>query len=318
MSNSENQQAAAVNLVVQDLVEQMLKERRRDRRWRNLRFFAIFSLIAVLAIGLLGKGGPAMQGAGKGGYVSLLYLDGMIGPQASFSAQNILPLLEDAFSDKQAKGVIIDINSGGGTPVQAAIIHDEIIRLKNKHHKKVIVVGEDMLASGAYYVAVSADKIYVNPNTVTGSIGVIMEGFGLNDVVAKLGVERRVYTSGDHKDRLDMFLPTKKEDVEKILSVLDEVHENFNQAVLQGRQGKLHADPKDLFTGDFWSGQTALKLGLVDALGNLSDAMQNEFNVSSFRDYSMSGNVLQSVLGKLGATLNLPLGHADFRLLEKI
>src|SRR6185437_9760433 len=122
---------------------------------------------------------PVVTTDGEKGYVALIRLDGMIGPGEDFSSETVLPLLQEAFSDKQAKGVILDINSGGGTPVQASIIHDAILELKKKHHKKIVVVGEDLLASGAYFVAVAADKIYVNPNSVTGSIGVIMKGFGL-------------------------------------------------------------------------------------------------------------------------------------------
>jgi protease-4 len=181
-----------------------------------------------------------------------------------------------------------------------------------------VVVGEDMLASGAYFVAVSGDKIYVNPNTVTGSIGVIMQGFGLTDVIKKIGVERRVYTSGDNKDRLDPFLPATPQDVAKIQSVIDEVHNNFNKTVLEGRKGRLHGDEKEIFSGDFWTGQTALQLGLVDNLGNLSDAMQAEFNVTRFKDYSSSGGMLKSLVSQLGSVLNLPIHGEQRHLLEKI
>lgn len=306
-------------VVTQELMRDLIIERRRDRRSRNLRFFVGVTLFCLIIASLFTTAkSPSITGNGEGGYVALVRLDGMIAPGESFSAEEVIPELRDAFTDKLAKGVIIDINSGGGTPVQASIIHDEIIRLKNKYKKKVIVVGEDMLASGAYLVAVSADKIYVNPNTVTGSIGVIMQGFGLNDVIKKLGIERRVYASGDNKDRLDPFLPAKPEDVAKIQSVINEVHDYFNQIVLMGRKGKLHGDDKELFSGDFWTGQTALKLGLVDALGNLSDAMQNEFKVTKFRDFSGSGSILKSLVNQVGSSLNLPLHGEQRHLLAKI
>jgi protease-4 len=255
---------------------------------------------------------------GDGGYVALVHLDGMITPDTDFSALHAIPILEEAFSDKHAEGVVLDINSGGGTPVQAAIIHDEILKLKKRYHKKVIVVGEDVLASGAYYVAVSGDKIYVNPNTITGSVGVIMKGFGFPDLIKKLGIERRVVASGVNKDRLDAFLPQNKDDIEKIRTVIGEVHENFNQAVLKGREGKLHEDPNTLFTGDFWSGQTALKLGLVDALGNLSDVLETEFHVSRYKDYSDSHDFLKMLVGQVGAVLDVPLSDMQMHLLEKI
>src|SRR3990167_5734987 len=246
--------------VSSELVTQLLKERKADRRWKNIRFIAWFVLIVVLLWVFFGTNStPTLSGR----YVSLLRLEGMIAPESDISAENIVPLLQEAFKDKGSQGIILDINSPGGTPVQASIIHDAILRLKKKYHKKVLVVGEDLLTSGAYYIAVAADEIYVNPNTITGSIGVIMKGFGFSGLIKKLGVERRVYTSGADKDRLDPFLPQSPQDMQKIQQVINEVHNNFNQAVLEGRKGKLRADPATLFTGDFWSGQTALKLGLV-------------------------------------------------------
>jgi protease-4 len=290
-----------------------MKERRRDRRWRNLRFFAGFLLLGFVVYSLFTSAkNPSVTGNGEGGYIALVRMNGLIAPGESFSAEEIVPALRDAFADTQAKGIILDINSGGGTPVQASIIHDEVIKLKNKYHKKVVVVGEDMLASGAYFVAVSGDKIYVNPNTVTGSIGVIMQGFGLTDVIKKIGIDRRVYASGANKDRLDPFLPQTPQDVAKIQSVVDEVHNNFNQVVMQGRQGKLHGDLKELFSGDFWTGSSALKLGLVDSLGNLTDAMQDEFKVSKYKDYTGTGNIFKSLVSQVGSSLNLPL-HGEQR-----
>lgn len=305
--------------VTADLVRELLKDRKRDRRWRNLRFFAGFFLFLFFVGMLFSKGpaGPSVAGGGHGGYVSLIRLNGMISPGSEFSAEEVVPILRKALADKKSKGLVIDINSGGGTPVQAAIIHDEILKLKKRYHKKVVVVGEDIMASGAYYVAVSADKIYVNPNTITGSIGVIMEGFGFPDLIKKIGIDRRVIASGTNKDRLDPFLPETPEDIAKMKTVLEEVHNNFDQVVLNGRQGKLAGNQQELFSGDFWSGQTAMKLGLVDALGNLSDAMQTEFNVTRYRDYSESNNVLRSLVGHLNSVLHLDLGE-DLHLVSKL
>src|SRR5688572_748262 len=195
--------------VPQEVILELIKEKRSEKRWKNIRFFILILAIAGF-IGLFfsnGNGVLMPDEEGRKGYVSLIRLEGLIASGSEFSAESVLPVLREAFADQKSKGVILDINSGGGTPVQAAIIHDAILRLKAKYHKKVIVVGEDLLASGAYYVAVSADKIYVNPNTLTGSIGVIMKGFGLPDLIKKLGIERRVYTAGTNKDRLDPFLP---------------------------------------------------------------------------------------------------------------
>lgn len=287
------------------LVNDLLREKRAERRWKNIRFLAWFALFAYLIFGIFSllSGSSSTSSASKN-YVALIRLDGMIAPGRGVSAEETLPILHDAFADKNAKGVVIDINSPGGTPVQAAIIHDAIISLKKKYKKKVIIVGEDLLTSGAYYVAVSGDKIYVNPNTLTGSIGVIMKGFGFVDLMKKIGVERRVYTSGNEKDRLDPFLPQSPNDIEKIKQVTDEVHENFANAVLEGRKGKLHADPNTLFTGDFWTGQSALKLGLVDGLGNLTDVMQKEFQTAQYKEFGGSSGFLKMLSGQLGSTLD--------------
>ncbi|MDR3491067.1 MAG: S49 family peptidase [Gammaproteobacteria bacterium] len=309
-------QANSNGNISEDLVRDLIKERKRDRLWRNIRFFLGF--VFIILVFMMAFGGQGVSGSIEGkDYISLVRLDGLIAPGKEFSAEQVLPTLKDAFSDKRAKGVIIDINSGGGTPVQASIIHDEILALKKRYNKKVVVVGEDMLASGAYFVAVSGDKIYVNPNTITGSIGVIMQGFGFVDGIKKLGVDRRVITSGINKDRLDPFLPQNVEDVNKIKTVIDEVHQNFNQAVLKGRAGKLKGDQKELFSGDFWTGQTALQLGLVDGLGNLSDVMESEFHVSRYKDYS-ENNPLKKLVTQLGAALNLPLSDLDQHVLAKI
>ncbi len=301
-----------------DLVRELLKDRRRDRRWRNLRFFAGFFVFVFIVWSVFSSGHPDTEEGEGTDYVALIRLDGMIAPGASFSAEKVVPELRQAFADKNAKGVILDINSGGGTPVQASIIHDEILQLKKKYNKKVVVVGEDTLASGAYFVAVSSDKIYVNPNTVTGSIGVIMEGFGLTDLIKKVGVDRRVYKAGDNKDRLDPFLPESPADIAKIHSVVSEVHTNFSDAVMAGRKGKLQGDPKELFSGDFWTGQTAVKLGLADGFGNLWDVMQSEFHVSRYKNYSGMGGLLKSLANQVGSTLNLPLQREQLGLVAKL
>ncbi|MHB1949076.1 MAG: S49 family peptidase [Gammaproteobacteria bacterium] len=301
-------------------IRELVKENRSAKRWKNARFFIgllIFAFVVVVFFSnnnFVSLGGPSEEK----GYVALIKLEGMIESGHDFSAEEVLPRLRDAFSDPQAKGVVLDINSGGGTPVQASIIHDAIIDMKKKFKKKVVVVGEDLMASGAYFVAVAADKIYVNPNTITGSIGVIMKGFGFTDLIKKVGIERRVYASGINKDRLDPFLPQHPDDVEKIKVVTNEIHDNFNQIVLEGRKGKLRADPQELFTGDFWSGKTAVKLGLVDKLGNLTDALSEEFHVSRYRSYSGSPSLLKSFMSQFGMTMNTVLNNDGVQVLEKI
>lgn len=289
------------------LVREILQEKRRDRRWRNIRFVFWFALFAYIIISIARfLGGPSMISAPISGkkYVSFVRLNGTIAPDGQFSAESVVPTLHDAFEDKNAEGVVIDINSPGGTPVQASIIHDAIIAYKKKYNKRVVIVGEDLLTSGAYFIAVAADKIYVNPNTLTGSIGVIMKGFGFVEAMKKVGIERRVYIQGDSKDRLDPFLPQTPEDVAKVKSVMAEVHQNFEVAVLEGRKGKLKADPATIFNGDFWSGQSAVKLGLVDGLGNLMDVMEKEFSTTRFVEYGGSSNIFKSLSGQFNSAFD--------------
>ncbi len=292
--------------LTQLLVKDLIQEKRSEKRWKNIRFFIGLLVIVLILFVVFSESTPNNLSEGEGkDYVSMVRLQGMIGPDDDFSAQNVVPLLVNAFKDTESKGVILDINSGGGTPVQASIIHDAILDLKKKYNKKVIVVGEDMLASGAYFVAVAADKIYVNPNSITGSIGVIMKGFGFADLLKKVGVERRVYASGAEKDRLDPFLPQNAADVAKIDQLIGDIHENFVKVVVEGRKGKLQADPKILFTGDFWTGQSALKLGLIDGLGNLQDVMRKEFSVQRYKDYSQSESVMKALMGQVGASMKM-------------
>jgi protease IV len=287
------------------LVQDLLKEKRRDRRWRNIRFLAWFALFTYVLLNLFSYlGSPSLPSTANNKYVALIRLEGMVAPDRDFSAATTVPLLQEALADKNALGLILDINSPGGTPVQAAIIHDSILRLKNKYHKKIVVVGEDSLTSGAYFVAVAADKIYVNPSTLTGSIGVTVKGFGFVEAMKKLGIERRVYTAGDEKDRLDPFLPQTADDLQKINEVMHEVHQYFVDAVLAGRKGKLTGDPSKLFNGDFWSGQTALSLGLVDGLGNLDDVSEKEFHTSQQKEYGGTPSFFRLLSGQLGTALD--------------
>ncbi len=295
------------NEVTSSLVRDLLKENRAARRWKNIRFVFWFALFAYTIFGIFSYMGNTSSTSGmitSNQYAALVRLNGMISADKELSAENVLPTIKEAFADKRAVGVVIDINSPGGSPVQSAMIHDAIMAYKKKYHKKVIIVGEDLLTSGAYLVAVAGDKIYVNPNTITGSIGVIMKGFGFVDAMKKLGIERRVYISGDNKDRLDPFLPQNPEDMKKIQSVMSEVHDNFVKAVIDGRKGKLKADPATLFNGDFWSGQSALKLGLVDGLGNLMDAMNQEFKTTEYKEYSFTSNLFRLLGGQLGSAFD--------------
>lgn len=296
-------------MIEQNLTQELLADRRRERRWRNIRwvgYMIVFLLFLIMLFFAMGFSFSSKSSTGAGQpYVALIRMQGIILPGTDFSAEKMVPQLNDAFADSAARGVVLVINSPGGSPVQASIIHDKIMALKQQYKKKVIVVGEDALASGSYLVATAGDKIYVNPDTLTGSIGVIMEGFGANEAIAKIGVQRRVFTAGNHKDRLDPFQPLNPADVEKVKQVLDQVHQSFIDDVLAGRQGKLQGDSKELFSGDFWSGSQAVKLGLADDTLNLWDALQQEFNTKYYRDYSVKPSLLASIISNVGTELHL-------------
>jgi protease-4 len=215
------------------------------------------------------------------GYASVVCIRGEI---KNNTADKILPLLKKAFEDKKSKGVIIKMNSRGGSPVQASILHQEILKLKARYAKKVVVLGEDILASAAYLIAASADKIYADVNTLTGSIGVICTSYGLHELAQKVGVELRVFASGKHKNRLDAFKPVDEEDKAKMLTIAADMHQHFIQAVKASRKDKLKTDDDVLFSGDVWTGSQSLELGLIDELGTLTDILVKEFKVTKFEE----------------------------------
>ncbi len=282
------------------IVDELLADRRKDRRWRNFRFFLILLVVIIYASLILLT--PQKKSAGSikfdknKPYVSLIRLSGEIMPGKPFSANRVIPQLQRAFSDVHSKGVVLVINSPGGSPVQASIIHDKIMQLKNRYLKKVVVLGVDTLASGSYLVATAADKIFVNQDTITGSIGVVMSSFGFTDAIKKIGVTRRVFTAGDNKVRLDPFEPITAASKEKITHVLEVVHSHFIKDVTEGRKGKLKGDPKQLFSGDFWVGSEAVKLGLADGTGQLWTVMKDNFNVKQYRDYSHRPSFLRDLI----------------------
>jgi protease-4 len=287
------------------VIQALLDDRRSTRRWKNIRFF-VWLLIAIILLLLIFVPRQSLSGADtKNPYISTVRLSGTILPGTNFSAEKVIPQLNKAFADKNAKGVLLLINSPGGSAVQSSIIHDKIMQLKQKYKKKVVVVGEDSLASGAYLIASAADKIYVNPNTLTGSIGVIYNGFGFSDVIQKIGVTRRAFTAGAHKDRLDPFTPLNPDDVTKITQLLGEVHQNFINDVMQGRGSLLKGDKTELFSGDFWIGQDAVKLGLADQTGNFWDAMQQQFGVTHYKDYSTRPSFLQALVKGVDSQLRV-------------
>ncbi len=292
------------------LITALLKDRKIDRRWKIIRFFtwACILLFWTLLLFFPKRASNEIMDSSQP-YVSLIHLNGEIMVGRNFSAKKVIPELNQAFKDEDAQGVVLVINSPGGSPVQASIIHDRILYLKHKYKKKVVVIGQDALASGAYLVATAADKIYVNPDTLTGSIGVIMSGFGFNDAIQKIGISRRVFTAGKNKDRLDPFKPLNSADTTKVHQVLNEVHQHFIDDVLQGRGQRLKGTQEALFSGDFWTGSTAVKLGIADGTGNQWEILKKEFHANHYKNYSTKPSLLQVILGNAETELHLALNQ---------
>ena len=193
-----------------------------------------------------------------------------------FSGQQ--EIIKKAFSFKKAKNIAISINSPGGSPVQSHLIHDYIRQLAKKNEKKVIVFAEDVAASGGYLIACAGDEIYANSSSIVGSIGVISASFGFQDAIKKIGIQRRVYTAGKNKSTLDPFKEEKVEDIERIKKLQLELHSDFIEVVKKSRGSKLKDPEKNnTFTGEFWSGSTSMKLGLIDGIGNAEQILREKF-----------------------------------------
>jgi len=292
------------------LVRELIAEKRSARRWKNIRFFGGLAAVVAIAVAIHPNKSESKATSAEP-YAALIRLTGEIGPGKPFSAEKVNPVLDRAFADTKAKGVILLVNSPGGTPVQATLIHNRILALRKAHpDKHIVVVGEDTLASGAYLRSAAADKIYVSDGTVTGSIGVISSGFGFDKVLNRYGVDHRVFHAGEHKDRLDQFEPLNPDDSAKIHAMLDAIHGQFIDVVKKGRGDRLHGDDKELFSGDFWTGDEAVKLGLADGIGDVDSVAEAEFHVKRFKEYSAPTAFWEQAIKKVTASLALNIGEA--------
>ncbi len=286
------------------LVEELLHERRRDRRFKYLRLIAI-SVLVMIGVTLNYQTRVALTGSAmKEEYAAVVRLSGTIMPDSDAAARYINPALLAAFEDQKAKGVVLVINSPGGTPVQSALIHDRIVALRKEHpDKRFVVVAEDMLTSGAYFVSVAADTIYANRSTVTGSVGVIMQSFGFDGLMDHLGVERRVITAGTHKSQMDPFLPLTEADIERAENLLSHMHSHFIETVQAGRGERLKGSPDELFSGDYWTGDEALELGLIDGISDLPTVLRSELGVTKIKEYTPSKSLLSRISKSLTGAL---------------
>lgn len=277
-----------------------LNEQKATRRWKTfvrLSWLAFFIALVWMA---LHRGTPASDATVP--HTAVVEIKGEIAAGADASAEFVNAALRAAFEDEGAKAVVLLINSPGGSPVQAGMMNDEILRLKAKHKKPVYAVVEETCASAAYYIAVSADKIYVDKASIVGSIGVLMDGFGFTGLMDKLGVERRLLTAGENKGFLDPFSPQSEKQKVFAQAMLDQIHQQFIAVVKAGRGKRLKETP-EMFSGLFWSGQQAVELGLADQLGNLEYVAREVVKTDEIIDYTRRDNVAERLAKKFGAAM---------------
>ena len=282
------------------LAGELLVERRRERRWRIFFRLGWLLLAFVVAWGLVSQ--RAHTSTSSKPHTALIEVRGEIGPDGEASAENLVSALKSAFEDPAAQAIVLRINSPGGSPVQSGIVNDEIRRLKALHEKKVYAVVEEMCASGAYYIAVAADEIFVDKASLVGSIGVLMDGFGFTGAMQKLGIERRLLTAGQNKGMLDPFSPQNERQTAYAQAMIDQIHEQFIAVVRQGRGQRLKETP-ETFSGLFWNGEEAVHLGLVDRLGNLDFVAREVVKADEVVDYTPRGNLAERLAKRFGAAI---------------
>lgn len=280
-----------------------IKERRRARRWSI--FFRFLFLAYLLLILVLVRGYDFGLGAEEapGPHAAVVKIDGTLLPDGSNRAGNIIRGLQSAFGDENTAAVILHVNSPGGSPVQSSQINNEIRRLKGRYpDTPIYTVAEDMFTSGAYYAAVSTDRIFVDQGTLIGSIGVLINSFGFQEAMERVGVERRLYTAGENKGFLDPFSEANPEDEAWIQGLLTEIHQQFIDAVKEGRGERLSENP-DLFSGLVWTGEQGVELGLADEIGSLQSVVRDVIGVDEIRDFTPRPNVLQRFANRVGVSL---------------
>lgn len=299
---SESQQPHWEREVLEKLAFQSLKEQKRHRFWSVLfKSLTLVWLFLMLFYMLNWIGGSSAKSSED--HTALIDIQGVIGAQDEVNADSVVSSLHDAYDNKHTKGVILRINSPGGSPVQAGIINDEIKRQRQLHPSiPVYAVVEDICASGGYYIAVAADKIYVDKASIIGSIGVLMDGFGFTGAMEKFGVERRLMTAGVNKAMLDPFSPVNPKHKVLAQAMLDEVHQQFISVVREGR-GKRLKETQETFSGLFWSGEAGIKMGLADELGSYEYVAREVIKQENIVDFTASEGLADRVARKFGASM---------------
>ncbi len=287
--------------VIEKLALAALKEQRRSRRWGI--FFKLLGFAYLTVLLLIALDWRAQDGFTAGKHTALVDIVGVIDPKGDASADRVTAALQGAFKDKNTQGVVLRINSPGGSPVQAGIIYDEIRRLRGVYpNVPMYAVVEDICASGGYYIAAAADKIYVDKASIVGSIGVILDGWGFTGTMEKLGVERRVLVSGENKAFLDPFSPVDKKQKKHAQSMLDDIHKQFIDVVRKGR-GKRLKESSDLFSGLLWTGARSVELGLSDGFGSVDFVAREVIKAEDIVDFTQKENLAERFAKRFGAAM---------------
>lgn len=321
--SEQNQQSTAANEnssdgkwqrdVIEKLATSALAEQKTARRWGTLfkgLTFAYLFVVLLMALGVMHDGKKSFEA-----HTALIDISGVIEAGGEVNAEAVMNSLHEAYESKGTKGIILRINSPGGSPVQAGIINDEIRRQRKLHPAiPVYAVVEDICASGGYYIAAAADKIYVDKASIVGSIGVLMDGYGFTEVMKKVGVERRLMTAGENKAMLDPFSPVNPKHQALAQAMLNEVHEQFKTVVRQGRGARLKESP-EVFSGLFWSGEQSIKLGLADALGSADYVAREVIKQEEIVDFTYQEDFASRIAKRIGASVSATLGEVIARQL---
>ncbi|HET9579149.1 MAG TPA: S49 family peptidase [Usitatibacter sp.] len=307
--------------VLEKVALKALDEQRRSRQWSalfKLLWFGFAFLVFAAWMGWLGRPDKdALSGAAVGRHTAVVKLEGVIGLESKASAEKMIKGLDRAFKDTNTAGVILKINSPGGSPVQAGYINDEIRRLRAKYPSiPIYAVIQDLCASGGYYVAVATDRIFVDKASLVGSIGVIMNGFGFVGTMDKLGIERRAYTAGENKDFLDPFAPENPAQKEYAQKMLNEIHQQFIKVVRTGRGSRLKESP-EIFSGLIWTGEKSVELGLADGLGSAESVARDVIKAERLVDFTPEEGYFESISKRLGTTFGSAFGRAALEAAQR-
>ena len=294
--------------VIEKLALAAITEQTRARRWSVFfKGLMLAYLVILLGVAIYPKFSQSI-GVDSKDHTAVVDVVGMIAEGKEANADSIIESLRNAVKDKHTKGIILHANSPGGSPVQSSYVYEEIRKIKKEHPDlPIYAVVSDICASGCYFIVSASDKIFVNPSSLVGSIGVLMDGFGFVDVMQKLGVERRLFTAGAHKAMLDPFSPSKEDETHYVQSLLNQVHQQFIGAVKAGRGDRLKENP-DMFSGLVWTGEEGVKLGIVDGVGNQDYVAKELIGAETQVDFTRQEQLLDKIAGKLGASFGQAIG----------